>query len=132
MYKNYFFLNRFIVEINAILNNSILLSAFSQEKDKLILEIKNGGGIIFLEISVNPGFPYINFRDSYYRAKKNTVDFFEEFLPSKLLYMEIAAEDRTLKMQLELNSIYIAIRGKYTNIHFHSNNNNLSSFKSSA
>ncbi len=129
MYKNYFFLNRFIVEINSILNNSILLSVFSQEKDKLILEIKNDGGIIFLEISVNPGFPYINFRDSYYRAKKNTIDFFTEFLPSKLLYLEIAAEDRTLKIKLESNSIYFAIRGKYTNIHFHSNNNNLNSFK---
>ncbi len=129
MYKNYFFLNRLIVEINSILNNSILLSAFSQEKDKLVLEIKNDGGIIFLEISVNPGFPYINFKDSYHRAKKNTVDFFEEFLPLKLLYLEIAAEDRILKIKSESNSIYFAIRGKYTNVHFHSNNNNFSSFK---
>ena len=129
MYKNYFFLNRFVVEINSILKNSLLLSAFSQEKDKLILEIKKDREIKFLEISVNPGLPYINLKDSFHRAKKNTIDFFSEYLPMKLILLEIASADRILRIKLETGFIYFTIRGKYTNINFRLKNNRLENFK---
>lgn len=129
MYKNYFFLNRFIVEINSILKDSLLLSAFSQEKDKLILEVKKDSEIKFLEISVNPGFPYINLKDSFYRAKKNTIDFFSEHLPLKLIQFEIASADRILRIKLETGFLYFTVRGKYTNISFQLENNKLENFK---
>ena len=128
MYKNYFFLNRFIVEINSFLKKSLLISAFSQEKDKLVLEIKKDSGTGFLEISVNPGFPYINLKDSYHRAKKNTVDFFTEFLPVKILRFEIAGADRIIRLKLENGILYFTVRGKYTNISLHTGNK-LQNFK---
>ena len=128
MYKNYFFLNRFIVEINSILKEAILISAFSQEKDKLLLEIRKDNDTNFLEISVNPGFPYITLKDSYHRAKKNTVGFFLESLPAKIQQFEIAESDRILRIKSAKGIFYFTIRGKYTNISFY-NGNKLENFK---
>ncbi|MFZ0453390.1 MAG: NFACT RNA binding domain-containing protein [Ignavibacteriaceae bacterium] len=120
MYKNYFFLNRFVVEVNSILKDSFLISAFSQEKDKLLLEIRKERETRFLEISVNPGFPYITLKDSYHRAKKNTIGFFAELLPAQIQQFEIADSDRILKIKLAAGILYFVIRGKYTNISFYS------------
>ncbi len=118
MYKNYFFLNRFIVEVNSILKDSTLISAFSQEKDKLLLEVRKDSHTKFLEISVNPGFPYITLKDFYHRAKKNTKDFFLEFFPEKIEHFEIAESDRILRIKLAHGILYFTVRGKYTNISF--------------
>ncbi len=80
MYKNYFFLNRLATELNKELENCLLVSAFSQEKSKLVLEFHKSDVNKHLEISVEPGFPYLNLRESFNRAKKNTIDFFSEYL----------------------------------------------------
>ena len=80
MYKNYFILNRIVLELNSLLNRSTIVEVFSQEKDKLILKCVNEKQL-FLEISVNPGEPYLTLKNEYHRAKKNSVDVFEDFLP---------------------------------------------------
>ncbi len=129
MYKNYFFLNRLVVEINSFLRGSNVLSAFSQEKDKLNLEIKSAGQTKFLEISVSPGFPYLILKDAYHRAKKNTIDLFSDFVPSKILSLEIAGTDRVIKITLDSGSLFFTVRGKYTNAIFLDRNNGVVCFK---
>lgn len=129
MYKNYFFLNRLIIELNHALKDYVLNSAFSQEKNKLVLEFKNDGDIKFIEASVDPGFPYLNLRDSFSRAKKNTIDFFSEYLPAKLIQFEIAEDDRIIKISFENFDLLFSVRGKYTNLHLIDKNNNSLSFK---
>jgi predicted ribosome quality control (RQC) complex YloA/Tae2 family protein len=129
MNKNYFFLNRLVLELNKELENCSLVTAFSQEKNKLALEFTNKGMNKYLEVSVEPGFAYINLREAYSRAKKNTADFFNEYLPSKLKQIEIAEDDRIVKFIFEIFSIYFTIRGKYTNLHLVDDNENILSFK---
>lgn len=130
MYKNYFLLNRLIIELNQGLKDYVLTSAFSQEKNKLILEFEISGNKKFLEISVDPGFPYLNLKDSFNRAKKNTIDFFIEYLTADLKQFEIAEDDRIIKISFESFSLYFAVRGKFTSLHLIDRNNNLLSFKS--
>jgi predicted ribosome quality control (RQC) complex YloA/Tae2 family protein len=129
MNKNYFFLNRLALELNEELQNFSLVMAFSQEKDKLVLEFNDKETSRYLEVCVEPGFPYINLREAFSRAKKNTVDFFKEYLPSKLKQIEIAENDRIVKFTFEIFSIYFTIRGKYTNLHLVDDNENILSFK---
>lgn len=128
MFKNYFFLNRFVVEANSLVKNFSAVDIFSQEKDKLIIELSNSKLSYFLEICVNPGFPYINLKDEFNRAKKNSVDIFPSLLNEKLLNLEIAKFDRIIKLQFERSQIYFAIRGKFTNIIL-IKDENISSFK---
>ncbi len=129
MFKNYFFLNRIITELNDQFKGFTLRSIFSQEKDTLIFEITDFKRNYFLEISVNPGFPYINIRHNFHRAKKNTIDFFRTVLPSKITGFSIAATDRVIKIELEDSPLFFIVRGKHTNVFQLSAENELDAFK---
>ncbi len=116
MFKNYFFLNRLIVEANKALQHSKITSIFSQEKDKLIIETERNHVNRFIEASVNPGFPYLVIKDAFNRAKKNTIKIFETILPAVIFELRIAVSDRVIKICLDKGDIYFIIRGKYTNL----------------
>jgi predicted ribosome quality control (RQC) complex YloA/Tae2 family protein len=93
-----------------------LTNAFSQDKDKLVLSFRKEDTEKFIEISVNPGDPYITMRNKFSRARKNSVSFFEEYLPVKIINFEIALYDRIIKFQAENCSFYFFFRGKLTNV----------------
>ena len=128
MYKNYFILNRIVLELNSLLNRSTIVEVFSQEKDKLILKCVNEKQL-FLEISVNPGEPYLTLKNEYHRAKKNSVDVFEDFLPLDIKNFEISDHDRLVRINCAEINIYFAIRGKHTNIYVDDRNGLITSFK---
>jgi len=118
MYKNYFYLNREIIELNNLLYGYKLDSIFSQFKDILIICFKKDDNKIHLEISTNPGEPYLVIKENFSRAKKNTVNIFDNFKTSYLLSFKIAENDRIIKIKTEKYSLYYAIRSKYTNVYF--------------
>ena len=128
MIKNYFFLNRFVIESQPLLLNQKIHSVFSQEKEKLLIEFGNDE-VRFLEISVNPGQPYITIIDSYSRAKKNTIDLFSRFENYKIDAFEIAVDDRVLRLKSGDDFLYFTIRGKFTNVISVYSNNKIESFK---
>jgi predicted ribosome quality control (RQC) complex YloA/Tae2 family protein len=115
MYKNFFYLNKFVVEANNELRGYLLTDAFSQDKDTVILAFRSGETNKFIEISVNPGNPYITLRNKYSRARKNSVSFFESYLPIKIISVDIALYDRVIRFNAERCAVYFLIRGKYTN-----------------
>jgi len=106
-----------------------VLSIFSQEKDRLLFELGDRTESFFLEISVDPGDPFINIREKYARARKNTINFFPEFLNKKIESIEIANDDRIIKIMLGNGYVYFTIRGKYTNVFAVSNDEKISTFK---
>ncbi len=116
MIKNYFILNRFVSETRDVLVGNVITEIFSQEKDQLVFRISSGSEDIFLEISANPALPYIRAADDFRRAKKNSIDFFEEYLPAEIKDFEIAGSDRILRLTLPSSKIYFMIRGKYTDV----------------
>ena len=130
MLQNYFFLNRFILEIQPILVDSTIKELFSQEKSKLILMLSKLDQIFALELCVIPGSSYLNLRQNYSRAKKNTVNFFNDLSGKKISSIEIADNDRIVKIGCSNSNIYFAIRGKYTNIFYSDNEHPLKAFKS--
>jgi len=115
MYKKFFFLNKFVVEADNELREYSLTDAFSQDKDTLILAFKSGEVKKFIEISVNPGNPFITLRNKYSRAKRNSVSFFEPCLPIRILSVDIAQYDRLIRLNSEGCALYFFIRGKFTN-----------------
>jgi predicted ribosome quality control (RQC) complex YloA/Tae2 family protein len=116
MIKNYFFLNRLVIELGSILPGSRILSAFSQEKDKLILECRKGEDEYYLELSVNQHFPYLSLKDRFSRGKKNVADLFTEFFPSEVMRISIAKYDRTIRLLLNSSELFFYIRGNKTNV----------------
>ncbi len=115
MIKNYFFLNRFVLESRQILVGQKINSIFTQEKNKLFIEFGNDE-IRYLEICVNPGEPYINVRENYSRAKRNTISLFPEFVNKKIDGFEFANDDRIMRLRSGDNFLFFTIRGKFTNV----------------
>lgn len=132
MLQSYFVLNRFIVEAKPILEDSKIKEIFSQEKSKLIIVTSKNDEVYYLELCVIPGNSYINIRRNYSRAKKNTVNFFDKALGEKILSLEIASDDRIIKLRCSTSEIFFTIRGKFTNVFFFDADHQPYAFKSVA
>lgn len=115
MYKNYFFLNRHTSELNNLLKDFTLTEAYSQEKEIIVLVFSRADEKKYLLISVNQNTTYCLLRDEYSRARKNSVSFFQMYLPAKLSNIEIAADDRVIRFSFQDFRLYYFIRGKDTN-----------------
>ncbi len=118
MLQNYFFLNRFLLEIKSFLEDSKIEEIFSQEKSKLVIVTSKKTDIFYLEFCVIPGNSYLNLRKNYSRAKKNTVNFFDDLIGEKITSLEIADNDRVVKINCTNSRIFFAIRGKFTNVFY--------------
>jgi predicted ribosome quality control (RQC) complex YloA/Tae2 family protein len=116
MIKNYFILNRFIIETDELLVGKSVYDIFSQEKDKLLIEFGKKESTKFIEICVNPGEPFINIREKYSRAKSNTINLFKDFNNKQIDSIGIADDDRIIKIGAQNCSLFFTIRGKYTNV----------------
>jgi len=130
MLQNYFFLNRFLIEAQEFLEDSRIEEIFSQEKSKLVIVVSKNGKEYYLELCVIPGNSYLNIRKNYSRAKKNTVNFFEAALGEKIDSLQIANDDRIIKLKCTRVEIYFTIRGKFTNVFFFEENDRAHNFKS--
>ncbi len=121
-------LNRFVIEAGRIINGAPITDIFSQERDKLIIQLVKDEEEHFLEMYVNPGQSYINLREKYSRAKKNTINLFTEFINKNIESIEICIDDRIIRIKIGSGYLYFTIRGKYTNVYAESDDN-LESFK---
>lgn len=130
MLQNYFFLNRFLIEVREFLHDSRIDEIFSQEKSKLVIVVSKNSDKYYLELCVIPGNSYLNIRKNYSRARKNTVNFFNEAVNDKVRSFEIANDDRIIKIKCSYTEIFFAIRGKFTNVFCIGETDNLLSFKS--
>ena len=129
MYKNYFFLNRLIIELNPILENYNLVECFSQEKNKLVLQFVKNANEKFVIISTNQNEQFIQLREEYHKAKRNYINFFSDHLPSYLKNIEIADDDRVIRFCFESADLYFLIRGKNSNILLFTTDKSFMSFK---
>jgi predicted ribosome quality control (RQC) complex YloA/Tae2 family protein len=120
MNQNYFVLNRFVIEISEGIKDSIVNEIFSQDKNKLAVALQKEEEEFFIELCVTPGQSFINLRTDYSRAKKNTVNFFEDVVGKRVTSISIASDDRVIKLDFADANIYFAIRGKHTNVFFFS------------
>lgn len=129
MYRNYYYLNRLIIELNDRLRGSILTECFSQEKDQIVFSFTAASGVLNLIISASQGNPYILIRHEYHKARKNTASFFQDRLPAVLEEVQIAMDDRIIKFCFPAFGIYFFIRGKDTNIIMLTDDGGTSTFK---
>jgi len=72
---------------------------------------------------------YINLREKYSRAKKNTIDFFSSSFGEKIKSVSIADDDRIIQINCSRSQFYFAIRGKYTNVFYSGEDESFEAFK---
>ncbi len=116
MIKNYYYLNRAVIELQNLINSRFNIP-FTQEKNKLVFALETDHfEPKFLLLSVDQNYPYILLRENYSRAKKNCIDFFNEYFPAILTKLEIAYRERVIKYSFENFDMYYSIKGKDSNI----------------
>jgi len=120
MFNNYLVLRKLTKETDALFREMDLMEVFTQEKNCLILTFRgtNDKSPVSpsLVISVNSVRPFVYWRDAYHRAKKNSIDFFTEYLPSRLKNISIADYERIIRVSFEKFDIYIVFRGPLSNV----------------
>lgn len=128
MYKNYFFLNRLVIELNPLLSGRKITDIFTQDKDRLVLEAGNSESSIFLEMCVEPGNTYLTQKEKFSKSKRNTYNLFNGAIYSIIKGIFIADDDRVISIITSSGNLFFTIRGKFSNIHFIDVNQKLESF----
>ncbi len=130
MYKNYFYLFRNVLELEKFLCGLEIIEIYTQEKDKLFLNIPLHDNPHFhLIISINPQHPFLLQKENQHKAKKNTVNFFEDAFPCTIKSVSIAEGDRIVRIAITIGNIYIVFRGTKSNVYFIDEASNITSFK---
>jgi predicted ribosome quality control (RQC) complex YloA/Tae2 family protein len=130
MLKNYFYLLRAVKDLSPVILGSRVLEIYTQERDKLFINVPNdSGGSFHVIISTNPQLSFITTKNEHHKARKNVKMFFEHFLPDTIENVQIAVGDRIIKISLSLSEIYFVIRGAGTNVFLIDKNSDLHCFK---
>lgn len=117
MFKNYFYLNRAVIELKDQLTGCEIFEIYTQEKDTLYFHIPTSSkDYRHLVVSINQNEPYLIIKDDHRKARKNVVEFFNEYLPFQITGIEIAETDRIIKITGNQIQILIAIRGTLSNV----------------
>jgi predicted ribosome quality control (RQC) complex YloA/Tae2 family protein len=130
MYKNYFFLLRASIRLSELICGKRIFEAFTQEKDRLFLRIPFEQNPDFhVIISVNPQQQFISYKEVHHKAKKNTISFFNDWIPDSITHIKIAINDRVIKFELNNSRMFIFFRGAQSNVVLIDSNNELHAFK---
>ncbi|MBZ0178593.1 MAG: hypothetical protein K8F36_04810, partial [Melioribacteraceae bacterium] len=130
MIKNYYYLNRAVIELQSLVNSQFN-TPFAQEKNKLAFSIETDQfDSKFLLMSIDQNYPFILLRENYSRSKKNSIDFFDGYFPAILTKLEIAYRERVCKFSFGNFDIYYSIKGNDSNICVIDKSEKLFSFKS--
>ncbi|HET55890.1 MAG TPA: DUF814 domain-containing protein [Ignavibacteria bacterium] len=117
MFKNYFYLNRAVIELSEMLIGSTIFEVFTQEKETLYFHIPTEENEYrHLVVSINQSEPYLIIKDEHRKARKNVANFYSDLLPDKIEAIQIAQDDRIIKIICTNFYLLIPIRGTISNV----------------
>lgn len=117
MHNSYYFLKQVAAELNVRLKGFTLVSCFSQSRDELLVEFNNAAGSLFIRASLLPELQSLSFPRQLSRARKNSVDLFDDLLMKKVSVVRVIANDRSLTIELgEGHALLFKMHGNQSNV----------------
>ncbi len=117
MHNNYYFLVQLSVQLKSKLEGFTLVSCFSQNKDELIIEFNNESKSFFIKASLLANFCCLSFPNTFNRARKNSVDLFNEVLMKQVITITQYENERSFSIQLEDDySLLFKMHGNRSNV----------------
>jgi len=101
VHTNYYFLRQLSAQLTEKIVGFTLVSCFSQNKEELIIEFNNGNSSFFIKASLLAQFYCLSFPESFNRARKNSVDLFNEVLMKKVMGIRKFENERSFVLELE-------------------------------
>ncbi|MGR3809260.1 NFACT RNA binding domain-containing protein [Jiulongibacter sp. NS-SX5] len=123
MHCNYHFFKRLETPLREKLVGKKLLACFSQEKDELVLGFGDQNDEFYIKTSVKSTFGGLYFSEEFHRAKRNSVDLFEELMDREVLEVLVFQNERAISIKLnDRKSLVLKMYGNRSNVlHFEGN-----------
>jgi predicted ribosome quality control (RQC) complex YloA/Tae2 family protein len=85
VHNNYYFLKQLSRALEPRLSGSVISECFSQNKNELILRFETHTRPFFVRANLDPSFSCLSFPEDFHRARKNSVDLFQEIIGRRVL-----------------------------------------------
>ncbi|MBX2917311.1 MAG: DUF814 domain-containing protein [Cyclobacteriaceae bacterium] len=130
MHNNYYFLKQLSKQLHQKLSGFRVVSCFSQNKDELVLEFNNSTESFFIKASLQSDFSCLSFPNQFNRARKNSIDLFEEVILKSVKQVYVFENERCFAIQLEDNLLLLfKMHGNRANVILFHNDNVITLFR---
>ena len=117
MLTHYFTLQALARDFDEKLRNATIQQIFTQQRNELLICCRTETGARTLCVSCDPKPNYIFLRDSVARAKRNSVDLFDDALSQRIVGIIVYPHDRILQIKLEnKSSLHFQAFGMMANV----------------
>jgi hypothetical protein len=117
VHNNYYFLRQISAGLALKLKGFTLVSCFSQSKDELVIEFNNAKSSLFIRASLLPEFSCLTFPARFQRARKNSVDLFNQLLMKTVTGVRQFSNERSFAIDLEGElSLVFLMHGNRSNV----------------
>ena len=116
MHNNYFFLRMLTPQLESRLNGTIVSECFSQSKDELVIRFEKQKESLFVRVVFTPSFSCLSFPEVFHRARRNSVDLFEELIGRRVSGVRQFNDERSFAINLsEGLSLLFKMHGNRSN-----------------
>lgn len=100
MHNNYYFLRQLSRQLRKELTGFKIGEVFSQVKDELIIALYREKKELAIKAHLSPSFCCLSFPENFSRARRNSVDLFQQIIGSEILDIVQIDNDRSFYFQL--------------------------------
>ncbi|MCP4521657.1 MAG: DUF814 domain-containing protein [Cytophagales bacterium] len=118
MHHNYYFLKKLSKALSPLLVGKHLLTAFSQNKDELVIGFSNPQHEeLYIRATLTLDFSCLNISEEFHRAKRNSINLFQDIIDEKVLAVEQSLNERSFAIKLTNNyTLLFKLYGNRSNI----------------
>jgi len=117
LHNNFYFLRQLTVALSKRLIGTVVSECFSQNKDELIIRLETNASPFFIKASLSPSFSCLSFPDSFHRAKKNSVDLFNEAIGQRIKAISTFENERSFVLRFNDDTeLLFKMHGNRSNI----------------
>ena len=117
MHNNYYFLRQLSSELSVHLVGSVVSECFSQSKDELIIRFETTGNPFFIKASLLTELCCLSFPIDFNRARKNSVDLFEQLIGLRVLSIYQYENERSFSVNFNNDtSLLFKMHGNRANL----------------
>jgi predicted ribosome quality control (RQC) complex YloA/Tae2 family protein len=117
MHLNYHFLKYLAPALNEAFTGHQIIACFSQNKDELIIETEGQATNHYIRAHLLPPQVYLSFPGQYHRAKRNTINLFQELIGDSIKYSGAFSYERAFYFELESGKkLVFKLHGNRSNV----------------
>jgi predicted ribosome quality control (RQC) complex YloA/Tae2 family protein len=117
VHNNFYFLRQLARALHPKLKGAVVSECFTQNKEELIIRLETASTPFFIKAALGASFSCLSFPKEFHRAKKNSIDLFNELIGRRIISVEECANERSILIRLSDEiSLVFKMHGNRSNI----------------